>query len=118
VPLQCSFGTGPYNGNSTTEDTFYIDTKNCNIYDWLTFFCCFFLLCILKFIIKKKDTRILPRSPDGLEWAWVHCDRKFTGYYETDYTFENWEALGTALRLKNNVDTIYFTLFSSWHDSW
>ena len=59
------------------------------------------------FKILKKVTAILPRSADGQEWLWVHCNRKFTGYYETDYTFENWESLGTALRLKNNVDTKY-----------
>ena len=47
---------------------------------------------------------MLPTSSDGLEWIWVHCDRKFTGYYETDYTDENWEFLGTALKLKNNVN--------------
>jgi aminopeptidase N len=76
VPLQCSFGTGATNGNSLKEATFYVDTKN--------------------------FTAVLPKSDDGLDWLWVHCDRKFTGYYETDYTEQNWEYLGSAMKLKNN----------------
>ena len=57
----------------------------------------------LNFFSSNKDTRTLPTSSAGLEWTWVHCDRKFTGYYETNYTPENWEKLGLALRFKNNV---------------
>lgn len=35
------------------------------------------------------------------KFAWVHCDRKFAGYYATDYTQENWELLGEALKQNN-----------------
>jgi len=30
VPLSCSFGTGPSNSDEFDEETFYIDTQNCN----------------------------------------------------------------------------------------
>jgi len=40
------------------------------------------------------------------KYKWVHCDRNFAGYYETDYTSENWELLGEALKLKNNVSIL------------
>ena len=56
----------------------------------------------------NQVTRVIPTSSDGLEWIWVHCDRKFTGYYETDYTAQNWEYLGTSLNLKNNVNASLF----------
>ena len=58
----------------------------------------------LNLSLNQKDTRVLNANSDGLEWIWVHCDRKFTGYYETDYTAQNWEYLGTALKLNNNVN--------------
>ncbi|CAF1012394.1 unnamed protein product, partial [Brachionus calyciflorus] len=74
VPLTCSFGTGPYNGNRTWEQDFYIDTKESS--------------AVIKNVGSEKYT-------------WVHCDRKFAGYYATDYSVENWEELGQALKQKN-----------------
>jgi hypothetical protein len=41
-------------------------------------------------------------------YTWVHCDRKFTGYFIADYTAEDWEILGQALKKRNTV--IYYSL--------
>ena len=41
------------------------------------------------------------------KFKWVHCDRKFAGYFATDYTIENWEQLGRALRAGNTVSNIH-----------
>ena len=41
--------------------------------------------------------------PAGVRWTWVHCDRKFVGYFELVYTLENWIELGVALEQKNPV---------------
>jgi len=74
VPLTCSFGIGPKNGDRTSEQDFYID-------------------------VKEFSAEIRNTGPE--KYTWVHCDRKFAGYYATDYTVENWENLGEALKQKN-----------------
>lgn len=43
------------------------------------------------------------QNSEAQNYTWVHCDRKFTGYYATDYTKENWENLGFAMKAENNV---------------
>lgn len=40
----------------------------------------------------------------GDDFTWVHCDNKFTGYYATDYTKENWENLGSVMKENNPVN--------------
>lgn len=32
---------------------------------------------------------------------WLHCDQNFEGYYEMDYSEENWQNLGRALKANN-----------------
>lgn len=41
---------------------------------------------------------------DGnIEFNWFHCDERFAGYYLLDYSEENWENLGSALKQHNEV---------------
>lgn len=44
---------------------------------------------------------------DGnIEFNWFHCDERFAGYYQLDYSQENWENLGFALKQRNGVKII------------
>lgn len=38
---------------------------------------------------------------NGKDYKWVHCDRKFAGFFATNYEDNNWEELGAALRNKD-----------------
>jgi hypothetical protein len=49
--------------------------------------------------------------PAGANWKWVHCDRKFVGYFELVYPLENWIELGDALEKKN---TVFFLIYYSY----
>ena len=35
------------------------------------------------------------------DYEWIHCDERFAGYYLMDYSVDNWENLGLALKAKN-----------------
>ena len=65
-----------------------------------------FQIFIFTFLLLNQVTQLI-NSPfnntSTNKFKWVHCDRKFAGYYETDYTRDNWERLGQALRAKNPV---------------
>lgn len=41
--------------------------------------------------------------PAGANWKWVHCDRKFVGYFELLYSTNDWVSIGNALEQKNPV---------------
>lgn len=43
-------------------------------------------------------------------WSWVHCDRKFTGYYELQYLESNWLKLGQAMASGNFVSILSFII--------
>ena len=66
---------------------------------------------IIRFFLIFTVTVALPASNGGQKWAWVHCDRKFTGFYETDYSVENWENLGEAMKRKNFVSLKLFYFY-------
>jgi len=74
--------TGPQNSDKFHEETFLVETRN-------------------------FTARINSPHPNTAanKFKWVHCNRKFEGYYEVDYTRDNWERLGQALRAKNNEFT-------------
>jgi hypothetical protein len=70
----------------------------------LTFFNLILLIyfCNSKNEFQTKVVQVLRKQNDK-KYKWVHCDRNFAGYYETDYTSDNWELLGEAMKLNNNV---------------
>jgi aminopeptidase N len=53
----------------------------------------------LKFDFDKKQQTFDLTA--GVNYTWVHCDQNFAGYYEMDYTPENWETLGRVLKVNS-----------------
>ena len=43
-------------------------------------------------------------------YTWIHCDEFFTGYYNLDYTFANWNDLATILKRSDTVNTFEILL--------
>lgn len=74
VPVRCTFGQSA-SDDATVTDEFDLDTRE------------------LEQVIG-----------DGTKtFKWVHCNRNFDGYYLSDYSLQNWENLGSALKAKNPI---------------
>lgn len=74
IPLRCIFGRSPSDPEPIVID-FQIDTK--------------------------QYTQII--GDGNTEFNWFHCDERFAGYYLLDYSEQNWENLGLALKQHNEV---------------
>ncbi len=59
---------------------------------------------------KKDFIENIPNPFLNARIEWVHCDRKFDGYYATDYSVQNWQSLIGALKSSNKVSPFLFSI--------
>lgn len=107
IPIQCAFGNGTDAGSYVREFEYYLDTRTGIIY---------FNSNILILDIWFNEKYILLATftlPAGVRWTWVHCDRKFVGYFELLYSTNDWVSIGNALEQKNPV-FIWFVFVFTW----
>jgi hypothetical protein len=64
----------------------------------------------LQFNVDSKNFEQIIGNGD-VEYKWVHCDSGFEGYYLMQYTDENWDLLGDALRAKNEVKNLLIIIY-------